>query len=96
MARAVDDRLEMDDLERLKNYPGNHMYNLNVHIPGNKVPKNAYGTNIPVDSYSEPRDGTTTSATTTHKKGDSWHQKGNTTTTYRSKDGRYDWEKPNK
>lgn len=98
MSNAVSDRFDMDDNERRDAYPGNHFYNTTVHIPGDKVPPNAHGKNIPVNQYSKQRGDDTHSAVTTHLNGvfgnNTWHNKGNKSTTYRSKDGRYDHEKP--
>ena len=97
MSRAVQDRFDYDDNERRDAYPGNHFYRQTVHIPGDKVPPNAHGKNIPVNQYSEPRDDTH-STVTRHLDGvfgnGSWHGKGNKSTTYVSKDGRYPHEKP--
>lgn len=97
MSNAVMKRFDYDDNERVDAYPGNHFYRRNVHIPGNKVPPNAHGKNIPIDKYAEPRDDTH-STVTTHLDGvfgdGSWHGKGNKSTTYISKDGRYPHEKP--
>ena len=94
MSNATADRLGMDDNERLDNYPGNHMYNQNVTIGGDKVPTNAHGKNIPVHPVADQRDTDTDSVVTKHKDGNSWHNKGNKSTTYLSKDGRYPFEKP--
>ena len=85
-------RMKFTPVERIMKYPGQHFYNLPVTIPGDKIPDNAHGNKIPRKMDDNPV--TTPSVTTKHSKNKNyyWHDKSNKSTTFVSRDGKYDWE----
>ena len=84
-------RMKFTPIERIMTYPGQHIYNLPVTIPGDKIPDNAHGNKIP---RKDNTDITTTSVTTQHGKNKNywWEPNSKTSTTFINRDGKYDWE----